>query len=131
MNSTATFLNQAMRWNGRKRAQAATPDPDGTGTGANNQLTGLSCTAPGNCLAVGYSWSVSGGTGTVLNEALRWNGARWSLHAIPDPGGTGNGDVNQLNAVNCTSTAFCWAVGDRQHAGGADVNQALRTRSGA
>jgi hypothetical protein len=131
VNSTSTLLNQVMHWNGRTWAQAATPDPDGTGPGANNQLIGLSCTAPGNCWAVGYSGSVSGGTGTILNQALRWNGARWSLHAIPDPAGTGNGDVNHLNGVNCPSAGFCWAVGDRQHAGGADVNQALRPRSGA
>jgi hypothetical protein len=131
VTSTPTLVNQAMHWNGRKWAQAATPDPDGTGPGANNQLTGLWCTAPGNCWAVGYSGSVSGGTGAVLNQALRWNGARWSLHAIPDPGGTGNGDVNHLNAVNCPSASFCWAAGDRQHVGGADVNQALRPRTGA
>jgi hypothetical protein len=129
VSATATFVNQAMRWNGRTWAQAATPDPDGTGTGANNQLIGVSCTAPGNCWAVGYYGAVSGGPGPVLNEALRWNGTRWSLHATHDPGGTGNGDVNHLNAVRCTSATFCWAVGDRQRVGGADINQRQRLGS--
>jgi hypothetical protein len=129
VSGTPTLVNQAVRWNGRKWAQAATPDPDSTGPGANNQLTGVSCTAPGNCWAVGYDGAVSGGPGPVLNEALRWNGTRWSLHATRDPGGTGNGDVNLLNAVRCTSATFCWAVGDRQRVGGAGVNQGQRLGS--
>jgi hypothetical protein len=120
----STSLNQALHWNGRKWSVVATPDPDGTGAGANNLLFDMACTSSASCWAVGGYGIVRGG-GVQLNEALHWNGRRWSLVVTPDPGGTASGDTNFLSGVRCTSAASCWAVGDSQPAGGPDVNQAL------
>jgi hypothetical protein len=46
-----------------------------------------------------------------LNQALHWNGRRWSTVPTPDPGGTSTADVNVLVSVACASSADCWAVG--------------------
>jgi hypothetical protein len=48
---------------------------------------------------------------TTLNEALHWNGTRWSSVKTPDAGGTGMEDRSVLNGVRCTSAGNCWAVG--------------------
>jgi hypothetical protein len=121
----STSLNQVLHWNGRKWSLVATPDPDGTGAGANNLLFDLACTSSVSCWGVG-GYGTTLGHGVQLNQALHWNGRKWSLVATPDPGGTAIGDSNFLSGVRCTSAASCWAVGDSQPAGGADVNQALR-----
>src|SRR4029077_4661817 len=47
----------------------------------------------------------------LLNEILHWNGRKWSLVKIPDPGGTAPGDVNVLQGVRCSSATSCLAVG--------------------
>ena len=123
---TQTFLNEVLHWNGKKWSKQTTPDPDGTGTGASNQLVFVSCTSARSCWAVGDYGSISGGTGTILNEALRWNGKKWSLTATPNPAGTANGDQDELFGVRCTSGSNCWAVGEQEESGGSELNQALR-----
>ena len=45
------------------------------------------------------------------NEALRWNGVRWSLSHTPDPDGTASGDAQDLTGASCLSRTNCWAVG--------------------
>ena len=123
---TQTFLNEILHWNGKKWSKQTTPDPDGTGAGASNQLVFVSCTSARSCWAVGDYGSISGGTGTILNEALRWNGKKWSLVATPNPAGTANEDQDELFGVRCTSGSNCWAVGEQEESGGSDLNQALR-----
>ncbi len=120
----STSLNQALHWNGRKWSLVATPDPDGTGPGANNLLIDLACTSSASCWGVG-AYGITRGQGVQLNQALHWDGRRWSLVATPDPGGTASRDTNFLSGVRCTSAASCWAVGASQPVGGAAVNQAL------
>jgi hypothetical protein len=107
-----TALNQALHWNGRRWSLAATPDQDGTGQGSGNQLIDVSCTSPASCWAVGSSGNVFGRiAGIELNQALHWNGRKWSLVATPDPGGTSLPSTNVLLGVGCASAASCWAVG--------------------
>ena len=118
-------LNQALHWNGKKWSQVATPDPDGTGAGAVNRLSDVTCTGPVSCWAVGEFGSISGSVGVVVNEALHWNGRRWSLVATPDPGGLASDDSNFLEGVRCASAASCWAVGFSAPAGQPARNQAL------
>lgn len=108
---TAPTLNEALHWNGRKWATVTVPEPAGTAIGDTNSLSGVFCSLPGNCWAVGYYVTPAGQTITQLNQALHWNGRKWRKAATPDPGGTGGGEVNGLSAVVCTSTANCWAVG--------------------
>ncbi len=87
------ILNLAELWNGRAWKRLATPD-HGTG----NQLTGVSCTAPKHCVAVG--WSLSG---TIAES---WNGSRWRLMTTPNPAP----DI-ALNAVSCATSSNCVTVG--------------------
>ena len=123
---TETFLNEILHWNGKKWSKQTTPNPAGTGTGASNELIGANCISATSCWAVGDYGVTSGGTGEILNEALRWNGKKWSLVSTPNPAGSSDNDQNDLFAVRCSSPSFCWAVGDQQKSGGAQVNEALR-----
>jgi hypothetical protein len=105
---TAPDLNLALHWNGTKWSLAGTPEPAGTAAGDRNLLSGVSCASSSSCWAVGLYGTTS--PRTSLTQALFWNGTAWSLAATPDPDGTGG--ANELIAVNCTSPANCWAVGD-------------------
>lgn len=125
-------LNQILHWNGRaaggrgKWSQVATPDPGGTRSGDFSALSGVSCTAPASCWAVG-DYGSSGRAGKTLNQVLRWNGRKWTLATSPDPGGTRAGASSMLSDVTCTSSADCWAVGSYVASvrTGAVLNQAL------
>ena len=99
------------RWNGAAWSTVASANPTGT-TGA--QLTGVSCTSPTFCVAVGKQ-SVAGST---VSKTLieRWNGKKWSITTSPNPAG---GRAVVLNAVSCTSTLGCEAVGSYNTAAGA------------
>ena len=100
-------LDEALHWNGRRWSTVSTPTPGGILSGDLNELYDLSCTSSANCWAVGEF----GRSGTLANQALHWNGKRWSLVATPDPGGTKSGDSNVLNSVRCTAASNCFAVG--------------------
>ena len=69
------------------------------------QLSGVSCVGPSFCVAVG----ASGSSSTVLDPFVeQWNGSVWSLVAasrLPSFVST------ELNAVSCTTTTWCMAVG--------------------
>ena len=75
--------------------------------GTASQLEAVSCTISSNCWAVGTYAS----NGAGLNQALHWNGTKWSVVSTPSPGGTGANDVSALDSVRCTSSSNCWAVG--------------------
>jgi hypothetical protein len=66
----------------------------------------VSCTGPTACTAVG-SYNVTSGTKALVE---RWNGSAWAIQAPPAPTGT----VTQLEAVSCTTSTDCVAVG-KQH----------------
>jgi hypothetical protein len=71
------------------------------------QLDAVSCSAPGACMAVGFSpRGTSGGAQRLLAE--RWDGSSWVSEATPEPAGASS-DV--LKAVSCTSASACEAVG--------------------
>jgi hypothetical protein len=114
-------LNQVLRWNGRTWSGVATPNPGGTAFGAISEVAGIGCASTAMCWAVGSS---SGPSGSALNQALRWNGRKWSLIAAPSPGGIAAADVSELDGVSCPSADSCWAVGD-YHKGSATLNQVL------
>jgi hypothetical protein len=52
------------------------PQAGGTGPDVGTLLTGVTCTSSSNCLAVGRA-SVNSGE-DLVNEAVHWNGTRWS-----------------------------------------------------
>ena len=104
-------LDEVLRWNGKKWANATAPNPDGTGTGAANQLFAATCVSSANCWALGISGSTAVGVGVGRNVALHWNGRKWRKVSTPNPGGTAAGDINELESVRCVSSGNCWAVG--------------------
>jgi hypothetical protein len=69
-------------------------------------LGGVSCTSAINCVAVGYYTNGSGVYQTLIET---WDGTAWSITSSPDPGPTGTSD--NLDAVSCTSSMSCMAVG--------------------
>jgi hypothetical protein len=115
-NSTAE-LNEALHWDGSRWLRVAIPYP---GTGHQSSLAAVTCISARNCWAVG---SFDRGT-TPLNEALHWDGTRWSKIATPQPGMPGN-VANSLNGVSCVSFRDCWAVGSHTTQGGIGENAAL------
>ena len=84
------------RWNGTAWSVERVPAP--TGVGLSSRLTGVSCTSPTACTAVGESASPDGTTPLVE----RWNGTTWSIERAT--GGS-------LISVSCTSRVDCTAVG--------------------
>ena len=119
--SRAAELDQALHWNGKKWSVAKTPEPAGKASGDQSILYGVTCASAGDCWAVGSMYS---GTAT-LNEALHWNGKKWSVTKTPDPAGKASGDQSVLSGVTCASAGDCWAVGF-MYGGTADLNEALR-----
>jgi hypothetical protein len=109
--------NEVLRWNGRTWSSLLVPSPGGNPrTGGFSELIGLACASATSCWAVGdYGHFL---TQTFLSQTLHWNGRRWSLVAVPEPGGTGNGANQVLFGVTCSSPANCWAVGDYVPSGG-------------
>jgi hypothetical protein len=117
-------LDQALHWNGTKWSRIPTPVPGGILSNDVSELNDVVCTSPANCWAAGYF----GSQDTSANQALHWNGAKWSLVTTPDPAGTEAGDSNMLGSVRCTSKSACLAVGNSGMTGSTSLtlNEALR-----
>jgi len=116
-NSSGVTQNLIESWNGTTWSLVASPDE---GTQEDEGLTGVKCTSPTACKAVGlYVSNTTSATETLIES---WNGTEWSIDASPD---AGYGD-NELNHVTCTSSTSCTAVGDFFNA--SDVDQTLVER---
>jgi hypothetical protein len=102
--------NQVLHWNGKSWTVVPVPELGGTANGAFNSLLAVRCPSVANCWAVGSANKSLGSAG--LNQALHWDGRKWSLVPTPDPGGTSSGALSELNGVGCGSAHDCWAVGD-------------------
>jgi hypothetical protein len=105
--------NQVLHWNGTKWSHSSAPTPGPTHSGDENQLDDITCVSPADCWVVGYFGSL--GSHTFANQAMRWNGKKWSLVTTPDPAGRATGDQNELNAIRCTAAAACVADGYDGH----------------
>jgi hypothetical protein len=68
----------AEAWNGTSWGILNSPDPLGA---TNSGLSGVSCTSPASCMAVGDFI----GTGNGMTLAESWNGTRWSVVKTPRP----------------------------------------------
>ncbi len=100
------------RWSANRWTIEGTARPSGARA---SFLTGLSCTGPGRCMAVGYS-NEANGSQVLLAE--RWNGARRTIQPIPRlPGEVGV----ELAAVDCASDTSCTAAGFFTTTTGIDV----------
>jgi len=105
--------NLVLRWDGKRWSKAGgIPNPAGTGTGRANFLDGVRCFSSTSCVADGENLSVPpASTVGIRNEALRWNGRKWSKQSVPNPGGTGDNQDNDLVGLACGSSRSCWGVG--------------------
>jgi Bacterial Ig-like domain (group 3) len=94
---SATGEMLADHWNGTIWSNVTTPS-------ASPIIGGVSCVSSSDCWAVGY-----GGNGAAAQTfAEHWNGSAWSIVATPNTSPSQN---NEFNAVACTSSSDCWAVG--------------------
>jgi hypothetical protein len=105
---------------------APVPLPAGTTTGG---LTGISCWAPGNCMAVGYY--TSGSQPRYLAETL--SGGTWTASTPPLPAGAAASQTSKtwsasLAAIACRAHGFCTALGSYLVAD--EVQGAIDTLSG-
>jgi hypothetical protein len=93
---------QIQQWNGSSWSLVASPLTNATDT---NVLESISCASAADCWAVGYSLDAEGTRAQTL--AQRWDGTAWTI--VPTPNRSATEDV--FNAVTCTSSSSCWAVG--------------------
>jgi hypothetical protein len=92
----------------------------GHGAISAGQLSGVSCTSPRVCVAVGSHPMrlTASGQSFVADAPLveRWNGRTWSVQRAPGPVDRRNPALvarnSALVAVSCTSARACMAVGD-------------------
>jgi hypothetical protein len=92
----------AERYNGTTWTVQTTPNP---ATATSAQLNAVSCIGTSNCSAVG---SYVDATSTkTLGET--WVSPTWSLSSTPVPA---SGATSTLDAVSCTATTVCTAVGN-------------------
>ena len=96
-NSDQTLIES---WNGSVWSIVSSPNTSPT---QNNELTGLFCSGPSACTAVGYYFTA--GSSQTLIES--WNGSVWSI--VPSPNVS---QTNLLLGVSCSSSSVCTAVGD-------------------
>ena len=67
--------NQALHWTGTKWKAVSTPNPGGNGKEDRSALSGVRCTSPANCWAVGVHQH---NNGPDRDQILHWNGTKWS-----------------------------------------------------
>jgi hypothetical protein len=97
----------AMKWNGTSWSVTSVPVPVGATA---DELTSVFCVSASFCAAVGdYTAS-----GVKKNLAMSWNGTAWSIVTTPTPP---SATASKFEAISCTSTSFCTAVGEFTEAG--------------
>ena len=101
-NSTGAEQLLAERWDGLVWTVQPMPIPTG---GINGYMSGVSCTAPTACTAVGY-YQTSSSSSTYIALIERWNGSTWAIP--PNPASSSDG---YLNGVSCQTVSTCIAVG--------------------
>ena len=89
-------------WDGTSWSIQSTPNPTGATSGL---LSGVSCTSPTACTAVG---SFATSTVDAVTLAERWNGTSWSIQTTPN---TASSESQTLYGVSCISATACTAVG--------------------
>src|SRR5260370_3365280 len=91
--------------------------------GNNAYLGGVWAETARSCWAVG---GYGKATGAIVNQALSWNGRKWSLTHAANPAATGPAANNLLANVSCASPHTCGAVGEDFGYSGPTVAEALR-----
>ena len=114
-----TRVTLAERWNGTSWVVLPTPNPPGLEEGWMFEryavLTGVSCVSESSCVAVGY---YRGPSETLSPLAERWDGANWTMQAVPLPAESVSG---RLAGVSCVGGGGCVAVGSSTDAGNVET----------
>ncbi len=110
-------VSLAEHWDGTRWAIEATPNPH---RGNNTFLTGVSCSSPTACTAVG---DYVDGVGQQVALAERWDGRRWEIQPMSSPSGATS---TFLTSVSCASSSRCSAVGYSSRGAGQTTSIALR-----
>jgi hypothetical protein len=103
VNSAGGQFALVEHWNGSHWTIQPTPSPAGGVRGSG--LSGVACSSPTVCIAVG-SYVNSGGGELTLAE--RWNGSHWTIEPTP---ALADASFVNLNGVACPSLTRCTAVG--------------------
>jgi len=105
------------RWNRPRRVQLP-PDPQASP--AISEIDGISCTAPGSCVAVG--WYISKAVNYVP-IAVTESGGHWH-RAVALPAGLRGPNFANLSSVSCPAPGWCVAVGADTYGPGPGRHQA-------
>jgi hypothetical protein len=106
-SSGAQYL-LAELWNGSTWSLQSVPEPPGSSQTpffTAPFFNAVSCSSASSCMAVG-GYTDSSGTPVTLAE--HWDGATWTMQSTPNPSGA---QFSTLNAIECTSSSDCVAVG--------------------
>ncbi len=103
------FVTLAEVWNGTAWSIESTPNPAGS---TDSALLGVWCSSATACTAVGDDKNSSG---DYVSSAETWNGAAWSLQAIPTPAAATGPEGAEMDGVSCTSITACIAVGNYEN----------------
>ncbi len=98
-STTRTLIES---WNGSAWSILASPNVPAA---SSNLLSGVSCSGPSACFAVG-DYAIDASTRKTLIES--WNGLVWSILASPDTSPT---HLDFLSGVSCSGPLACFAVG--------------------
>ena len=119
-NSTMS-ATLAEYWNGTSWQAQPTPTPATIPDYLNYvELRGVKCVSENACMAVGQYITPAGVRQTL---AEYWNGCAWSIVPTVNPTGA---SASQMNAVACTATVNCIAVGYYQNSSGTNLPLAER-----
>lgn len=99
---TGTIVVSGVSWDGSAWTEVDLPPP---ATDTHSGLTGMSCSSPSACVAVGGERTV---TGSRLGFAEVYDGRTWTLSSVPVPAPFA-GTV--LTGISCVTATFCMAVG--------------------
>jgi hypothetical protein len=106
-SSNANLIEQTLieEWNGT--TWSIVPSPNASATESDG-LAAVTCISTTDCTAVG-NLSATSANETLITQTLieQWNGTTWSIVPSPSPTAT----AGTLDAVSCTSSTACTAVG--------------------
>lgn len=110
-SSGSAELSYADQWDGASWTLMTTANPVTTA----GFLTGVSCTSPGACTAVGWYENAAGTFAALVDD---WNGTSWSLGSVASVSGSVQ---SSLAGVSCPQAGACLAVGAYENQSGVTV----------
>jgi hypothetical protein len=102
--SSSSTVPVVETWNGTAWALGSPATPEGS---ADNELSGVSCPATNDCVAVGRTYATNSSPAAALAE--QWDGASWTVDTTPNPTDV-LGDF--LSSVSCPTSSTCEAAGE-------------------